>query len=1016
MGKFHRFVLQTPSSQTRWQQKMAGSMAALLLLLTVSPVSARAANRTAPTSSARLVSLDGTNWLVAVDPENVGRDRQWYNQPAPDARPTRVPWIIQDIFPDYHGVAWYWRHFEAPLNPPGKGRYLLRFWAVDYQAEVWVNGVSVGAHEGGETPFTLDVTSAIGKGAQNVVAVRVLNPRDEPIDGITLKQTPHRNKTCAFAYGSDYNHGGIEDSVELLVAPAVRVADLFVRADPKTGMLSIQSHVRNSLSKSTKGQVELTVSPAAGGETLARKRIELPFRVGDTLIQEQLRVERPRLWELNDPFLYRVTTRVWSDHAAIVDEQSARCGFRELRLEDGYFRLNGRRLFLRGSVSGNMSPIGIHVPEDPDWLRRDLLNVKVMGFNAIRFYGLPTRSQLDLCDELGLMVYEEPFSSQLYEDSPQMAERFDRSTAEMILRDRNHPSVVIWGLLNETVDSPQFRHAVETLPLVRSLDDSRVVLLSSGRFDGHLGIGSISNPGSRAWEYLLGGECEGAPTKPKAALIYPSCEGAGDAHLYPQVPHQADALELLRTFGHRNPKPVLLSEYGIGSAVDLVRLARNYEQRGKGACGEARFYGKALALFMKDWEQWQMAACFGRPEDYFQQCLAQMAGQRLLGLNALRANTNLVGYILTGTTDQGYSGEGLTTPFRELKSGTVDALFDGLAPLRWCLFVEPVNLYRGAKVKFEAVLANEDALRPGDYPVRLEVFGPNATRVLERRLTITITETRNRPEPPLAAPVFCEEVVADWATGKYRLAATLERGGAPAGGRADFYVTDPAEMPKVEAQAVLWGEDADLAKWLGEHGIPVRQFAPGPQTSREMILVSGRAVDPGGPGVFKELAGRVARGSTVIFLVPRVFAYAGEPVSLTCLGLKGTLEHLPSNIYHTDQWAKDHPLFEGLPAGGLMDYTFYRELISNLGWCRQDVPGEAVSGAINAAPDYSSGLLLSVEKFGAGQCILNTLLIRENLGKNPAAERLLRNLLRYAARGLEKPLAVSSPGLQAPRQ
>src|SRR5439155_7364867 len=136
--------------------------------------------------------------------------------------------------------------------------YLLRFWAVDYLADVWLNGVHVGRHEGGEAPFTHDVTGSMKKGARNLVAVRVLNPADDPIDGLTLKQTPHRNKTCAFTCGCDYNHGGIEDSVELLVTPAARIEDLFVRADPKTGILLVQVDVRNAGSRFAKGKVELS--------------------------------------------------------------------------------------------------------------------------------------------------------------------------------------------------------------------------------------------------------------------------------------------------------------------------------------------------------------------------------------------------------------------------------------------------------------------------------------------------------------------------------------------------------------------------------------------------------------------------------------------------------------------------------------------------------------------------------------------------------------------------------------
>lgn len=108
-----------------------------------------------------VMSLDGGGWRLATDPGNVGREKGWASKPVPEAKPTKAPWIIQDIFPDYHGVAWYWREFKAPVNPHQRGRYIIRFWAVDYKADVWVNGKFIGGHEGGETPFSLDATRAI---------------------------------------------------------------------------------------------------------------------------------------------------------------------------------------------------------------------------------------------------------------------------------------------------------------------------------------------------------------------------------------------------------------------------------------------------------------------------------------------------------------------------------------------------------------------------------------------------------------------------------------------------------------------------------------------------------------------------------------------------------------------------------------------------------------------------------------------------------------------------------------
>ncbi len=117
------------------------------ILLMVGPKSLRAeeaavvAGEDRPATSA-VVSLDGEQWLLLPDPKNEGREQAWWQAPRPEAKPTKVPWIIQDAFPGYHGVAWYWRELTPPANRHAGGRSLLRFWAVDYLAEVWLNGTA----------------------------------------------------------------------------------------------------------------------------------------------------------------------------------------------------------------------------------------------------------------------------------------------------------------------------------------------------------------------------------------------------------------------------------------------------------------------------------------------------------------------------------------------------------------------------------------------------------------------------------------------------------------------------------------------------------------------------------------------------------------------------------------------------------------------------------------------------------------------------------------------------------
>ena len=927
-----------------------------------------------------VVSLDGDQWLLATDPTNVGREEKWFEAPRPEAKPTRVPGIIQEVFPCYHGVAWYWRKFTPAANPHAGGRYLLRFWNIDYLADVWVNSVHVGQHEGACEPFVLDVTDAVKPGAANRLAVRVLNPTNEPIDGIRLQETAHTAKTVPWRPGRGGNWGGLCDSVEFIVAPAVRVEDVFVRADPKTGVIRVQANVRNAGKQAVAAQIACAVSPAVSGETLQTVRADRELPPGDTMIETTLQVDNPRLWELNDPYLYRVTVSVTTPGAATPNDCSTRCGFRDFRLEDGYFRLNGKRIFLKSSHSGFEMPVGMTVPLDPDFIRRDVLNCKALGMNMIRsFNGLAPRRLLDFCDELGFLVYQENYSSWFMEASPKMPERFQRAVKAMVKRDRNHPSVVLWGVLNETPKGPVVDQAVASLKWIRELDDTRAALLNSGNWSGS--EATYANPGVDEWESVL-----------------------ADQHPYQKLPHGAGVIHTLRTVG-AGEKPLFLSEYGIGSAVDAARLTRHYERIGNTTCEDAVFYRGLLDQFLADWNRWNLGDTFANPEDYFHQCLAWMAGLRKLGINAIRSNPNVIGHSVTGTQDQGLSGEGLTaTVFRELKPGVVDAMFDAFYPLRWCLFVEPMHVYRGQTVRLEAVLANEDALPPGDYPVRLQIAGPRGSMAFDRTLTVKVPDPAGKPDPKFVLPVFNEEVSVDGPAGKYRLLATFEKGAAATGGDLEFYVADRAEMPAVPTEVVLWGDDPDVAKWLGANGIKTRPFESGQQAAREVILVGCRAA-AGEAEAFRELARHIARGSCAVFLSPEVFQKDKNPTHWLPLAQKGTRGDLPVWVYHKDDWTKNHPIFEGLPCGCIMDHTYYREIISKSAWMGQDVPAEVVAGMIDTSCGYNSGLSVAVYRLGEGRLTLNTLRIRENLGKDPVAERLLRNMLRHAAKDVTKPLA-----------
>jgi len=966
-------------------------------------------------------SLDGP-WQIAVDPNDVGRGQKWESRPRAGAKVTWVPSIIQESFPHYHGVVWYWHDFSPCANNYKEGRYLLRFWGVDYLADVWLNGHHVGAHEGGETPFVLDVSDAITPKIGNRLAVRVLNPDNKRIDGIVLDETPHQHKRVPYRNGVEYDYGGIMQPVDLLMTPVVRVEDVFVRPDWKTGRTQIQAVINNAGTKPLRAQAEVTIAPAATGEALAVMTEQYEISPGHNQIATEIQIGEPHLWSLEEPYLYRVTLRVQARGFEGKHEMSVLSGFRDFRVVNGFFELNGRRVFLRSSITLNHSPVGLRLPprQMPDLLRRDMVYSKASGFNTVRFaIGMAYPYQLDLCDEIGLMAYEETYAADSLKNSSKMKERFDRSVAGMILRDRNHPSIIGWGLLNETDDGPVFRHAVESLSLVRSLDDTRLVLLSSGRFDGDLGIGSVSNPGSSQWECVWGNEAPGAPKTPNWKTHgYPSVPGVGDFHYYPIVPPTHKSDHFLRTLG-ADSKPVFLSEYGVGSLLDAVREAHWYEQIGARPDLEDNELMHSMAeRFIADWNRLGMDGVYPFPEDMLRESQRRMAWYRTRGFNLIRSNPQICGYDVTAMLDGAMTGGGVWRFWRDWKPEAMDAMQDGWSPLRWCLFVEPSHSYRGRTIKVEAVLANEGILPPGKYPVHFRIWSDKGV-AWDRRTVADIPQPENDAEAPLAVSVHSEEIRLNAPPGAYKFVANLKRGGAPFGRTLRFFISDATDLPKLNLNITAWEIEKRVEDWLNGHGVKHERFGGDVPSRREIILVGDLSqVDVTGEA-WSNLARRMAHGSVVVFLSPFAFKGGTNSVHWLPLSKKGRLYKVPwLSIYHNECVAKRHPIFDGMLGGGIMDWDYYGPLIPKYAFQGQDTPDETVVavfgiGQMGAPGGYDSGIVIGAYKFAEqGRFILNTLPVLEHLDLHPAADRILLNLINYAANFTKKPSAELPPDFE----
>jgi len=365
------------------------------------------------------------------------------------------------------GTGWYRKTFTLDEKPDGEKVQIL-FDGVYMNSEVWINGQSLGIHPYGYTPFFYDLTSFLKpSGEKNILAVKVNNT----------------GKNSRWYSGS-----GIYRHVNLIVTGKVHipvwgisVTTPDVNAVKATVELKIK--VENGAEKS--GNLEITtriVSP--DGQQISEANTSIhPFNDPIAETTQSFEIPNPKLWSVDSPILYQAITEVSFD-GDVVDQQTATFGIRsiEFSAEKG-FLLNGKQVLLKGGcMHHDNGPLGSATIDRAEERRVELM--KKFGFNAIRTSHNPPSSQfLDACDRLGILVIDEAFDQwQLPKNSDDYHLYFDdwykRDLEAMVLRDRNHPSVIIWSIGNEIkerADSSGLEITRNLSQIVKSIDKTRPV-------------------------------------------------------------------------------------------------------------------------------------------------------------------------------------------------------------------------------------------------------------------------------------------------------------------------------------------------------------------------------------------------------------------------------------------------------------------------------------------------------------------------------------------------------------
>jgi len=425
-------------------------------------------------------SLDG-DWEFEHDDDDQGLTERWFADRTL-ARVIRVPFAPESeasgvAETGFHRVVWYRR--EQPIEVPGDdSRVLLHFGAVDHSCRVWVNGVEVGSHVGGQTPFSFDITDVLEAGRSAVVVVRA---HDDPHD---LELPRGKQDWQLDPHVIWYTRTtGIWQTVWLELVPVVAVSDISWTTDLVSG--SVTAEV--TLSAPTSGSVDVAL--ALRGDEIGNARVRMTgARAIVVLHPEGLRPGQAReamLWSPENPVLIDATVQLLVDDR-IVDQVTSYLGARSVGVADGTFQLNGVPYFVRAVLEQGLWPTSLLTAPDDDARRREIELIKELGFNTARIHQKVEDPRfLYWADRLGLLIWGETAAA--YDFTPRAVELLTTEWMRIVARDRSHPSIVTWVPVNESwgvqdiARSEQQRQYVRSLAaLTRALDPSRPVVSNDG--------------------------------------------------------------------------------------------------------------------------------------------------------------------------------------------------------------------------------------------------------------------------------------------------------------------------------------------------------------------------------------------------------------------------------------------------------------------------------------------------------------------------------------------------------